>query len=339
MVASFCYNLSNMTTFWREGHYRNGSWVDGHWVTRDEWDRFSLYSPAPQKSYKIEQTIFSSFTIPNATCPICGDHVFYYENIHGSKVWFDDLGPPWPIHGCFEKNNSSTAYPKSPIQNQKVNSLPQTSTTSLSLGSGILSLNRPQQNQASWISKVPCIIQKNIKRSGKSYVTAKVFDVFKQEKTVFLILDTSDISPKNHICFIQTHDLNNSEIFYFDIEKMEHGSIKATTVQNRRGFLFLAKYKQKNSDNIENIKNFIRKAKNLQSHTKIALADWLYTNTIFDNHSLSLFSGLNDFEINQLVNDKLKSTHIPQSPVSLGIIDDEAFHFLINNTKCVHTVL
>ena len=328
-----------MTTFWREGHYRNGSWVDGHWVTRDEWDRFALQNRIPQKSYTIEQTQFSGFTIPNATCPICGESVFYYENMNGSKVWFDDLGPPWPIHGCFEENNSSTTDVKNPIQNQKENSAPQTSTTSLSLGSEILSLNRPQQNHTSWISKTPCIIQKNIKRSGKSYITAKVFDVFKQEKTVFLILETSDISPRNHICFMQTHNLNSSEIFYFDIEKMQHGNIKATTVQNRRIFIFLAKHKQKNSDNIEKIKDFIKKAKSLQSHTKIALADWLYTNTIFDNHSLSLFSGLNDFEINQLVNDKLKSTHIPQSPVSLGIVDDEAFQLLMSNTKCVHTVL
>ena len=328
-----------MTTFWREGHYRNGSWVDGHWVTRDEWDRFSLQSHISQKSYTIEQTPFSSFTIPNATCPICGESVFYYENMHGSKVWFDELGPPWPIHGCFEENISSTTYVKSPVKKQTEHSIPQTTTTSLSLGSGILSLKRPQQNHTVGISKIPCIIQKNIKRSGKSYVTAKIFDIYEQEKTVFLILDTSAISSRNHICFIQTRNLNNSEIFYFDIEKMQHGSIKATTVQNRRVFLFLAKHKQKNSENIEKIKDLIRKAKNLQSHTKIALADWLYTNTIFDNHSLSLFSGLTDFEINQLVNDKLKSTHIPQSPVSLGIIDDEAFHFLMNNTKCIHTVL
>ncbi|MDU5965560.1 MAG: hypothetical protein E6Z01_10770, partial [Actinomyces sp.] len=43
----------------------------------------------------------SSFVIPNATCQKCGKDVFYYENSFGSRVLFDSLGPPWPIHPCY----------------------------------------------------------------------------------------------------------------------------------------------------------------------------------------------------------------------------------------------
>ncbi|MBW5406190.1 hypothetical protein ACISK3_09200 [Morganella morganii] len=43
----------------------------------------------------------ASFTIPNATCQKCGKDVFYYENSFGSRVLFDSLGPPWPVHPCF----------------------------------------------------------------------------------------------------------------------------------------------------------------------------------------------------------------------------------------------
>lgn len=43
----------------------------------------------------------SAFTIPNAICQKCGKDVFYYENSSGSKVLFDSLGPPWPIHPCY----------------------------------------------------------------------------------------------------------------------------------------------------------------------------------------------------------------------------------------------
>ncbi|WP_304050747.1 hypothetical protein [Desulfovibrio piger] len=35
-----------------------------------------------------------------ASCPVCGKDVFYYENIHGSKVYFDCLGFPWLKHPC-----------------------------------------------------------------------------------------------------------------------------------------------------------------------------------------------------------------------------------------------
>lgn len=45
---------------------------------------------------------YSSFLNPNAKCPECGQNVFYYENSYGSKVWFDDIGPPWPKHHCLD---------------------------------------------------------------------------------------------------------------------------------------------------------------------------------------------------------------------------------------------
>ncbi|MBE1203688.1 hypothetical protein [Aminobacter carboxidus] len=42
----------------------------------------------------------SCFVNPNAKCPVCKETVFYYQNGRGSRVFFDDLGPPWPKHGC-----------------------------------------------------------------------------------------------------------------------------------------------------------------------------------------------------------------------------------------------
>ncbi|UES36822.1 hypothetical protein [Roseibium aggregatum] len=37
---------------------------------------------------------------PNARCPVCNAPVFFYANAAGSRVYFDDLGPPWPKHPC-----------------------------------------------------------------------------------------------------------------------------------------------------------------------------------------------------------------------------------------------
>jgi hypothetical protein len=45
-----------------------------------------------------------SLTIPNAKCPICGCEVFFYQNEYGSRVFFDDLGPPWPKHPCTDNS-------------------------------------------------------------------------------------------------------------------------------------------------------------------------------------------------------------------------------------------
>jgi len=31
---------------------------------------------------------------------VCKASVYYYENEHGSRVFFDNIGPPWPKHPC-----------------------------------------------------------------------------------------------------------------------------------------------------------------------------------------------------------------------------------------------
>lgn len=51
----------------------------------------------------------SSFVNPNAICPVCGAHVYYYENSNGSRVFFDDLGWPWPKHPCTDLSSAQSA--------------------------------------------------------------------------------------------------------------------------------------------------------------------------------------------------------------------------------------
>ena len=102
-----------MTRFWRNGFERSSiygdtHWVEGHWVERDDWNRYS-YGPTPTREDKFlaflrESCALSSATAryvkPNATCPVCGADVYFYQNEYGSRVFFDELGPPWPKHPC-----------------------------------------------------------------------------------------------------------------------------------------------------------------------------------------------------------------------------------------------
>src|SRR5690606_31722783 len=34
-------------------------------------------------------------------CPKCGASVYFVRH-NGGSVWLDELGSPWPKHGCFE---------------------------------------------------------------------------------------------------------------------------------------------------------------------------------------------------------------------------------------------
>ena len=35
-------------------------------------------------------------------CRNCGEAIFFHTNGYGDVVLFDELGPPWPMHGCYE---------------------------------------------------------------------------------------------------------------------------------------------------------------------------------------------------------------------------------------------
>jgi hypothetical protein len=59
--------------------------------------------------------ISGCYVNPNAKCPVCGDAVYFYANEHGSRVFFDDLGPPWPKHPCTD-NPREPASPGAPTR-------------------------------------------------------------------------------------------------------------------------------------------------------------------------------------------------------------------------------
>ena len=41
-------------------------------------------------------------------CPTCASKIFFLQCNHGSKVFFDSLGAPWPIHLCFDSGELQT---------------------------------------------------------------------------------------------------------------------------------------------------------------------------------------------------------------------------------------
>lgn len=65
-----------------------------------------LYRRFPE--LRKTHSVASRFVTPNASCPVCGAGVWYYQNEHGSRVFFDDLGPPWPKHPCTDSQSNCT---------------------------------------------------------------------------------------------------------------------------------------------------------------------------------------------------------------------------------------
>ena len=47
----------------------------------------------------------SSYTHP-AKCPVCHAAVFFYHSTDDGRVFFDELGPPWPKHYCTDTSTT-----------------------------------------------------------------------------------------------------------------------------------------------------------------------------------------------------------------------------------------
>lgn len=66
---------------------------DGH-LGKPGFNTFgAMASNATQPSYH-------SYVDPSARCPKCNSPVFFYQSPYGGRVYFDELGPPWPKHPC-----------------------------------------------------------------------------------------------------------------------------------------------------------------------------------------------------------------------------------------------
>jgi hypothetical protein len=67
---------------------------EGHLGGNSSRSGYPTYVPPPQFD------AYETFVNPNARCPICTLPVFFYQSEYGGRVFFDELGPPWPKHPC-----------------------------------------------------------------------------------------------------------------------------------------------------------------------------------------------------------------------------------------------
>lgn len=50
----------------------------------------------------------SDYGCSATSCPQCGKSVYFVRPYRVGAVWFDELGPPWPKHGCFNDDGNET---------------------------------------------------------------------------------------------------------------------------------------------------------------------------------------------------------------------------------------
>jgi hypothetical protein len=60
----------------------------------------SFRSTSDGEVFEFPFITYPSYVNPNARCPVCGSSVYFYQSPYGGRVFFDELGPPWPKHPC-----------------------------------------------------------------------------------------------------------------------------------------------------------------------------------------------------------------------------------------------
>jgi hypothetical protein len=83
-------------------------WVGGRLTPIHPYGGCSVSGHGGASSAKPFRSIFS-YINPNAYCPVCGEPVYYYQSPHGGRVFFDDLGWPWPKHSCTDTKQAQEA--------------------------------------------------------------------------------------------------------------------------------------------------------------------------------------------------------------------------------------
>ena len=78
--------------------YKHGRNFYSHRTTSEDFDR--SFAERRLKECGATTSWSTCFVNPNARCPDCGAIVFFYQNDRGGRVYFDELGWPWPKHPC-----------------------------------------------------------------------------------------------------------------------------------------------------------------------------------------------------------------------------------------------
>jgi hypothetical protein len=225
-----------MAQFTRRGHVRStpsggSTWVSAHDVSRTDWDR---YGREQREELKIGRALTSRFVRPNATCPVCGASVFFFQNEHGSRVYFDELGPPWPKHPCTSGDAAAhrAECPKSTTQTAPVlrsaQEIWRVQQTFPGLKTTLEGKFLAEHRKKNWPAYV---VLKKIRGANNLYVILRQLEDRSKLKFLLITVDQLSLSEGN-IAFLE-----GKKVSFFDSEKFEPTQIEVGVIRSNTEFL------------------------------------------------------------------------------------------------------
>jgi hypothetical protein len=103
---------------WQPANY--SSWPSATWSPPER-------APLPPPPAPVKYVVLpysSRWQKPNAQCPVCGAAVYFWSNADGARVYFDEMGPPWPKHPCTDARLNAGARGDGSPSAYKMQSVP-----------------------------------------------------------------------------------------------------------------------------------------------------------------------------------------------------------------------
>jgi hypothetical protein len=162
----------------------------------------SLRSTSDGEVFDFPFTTYPSYVNPNAQCPVCGATVYFYQSPYGGRVFFDELGPPWPKHPCTDnlvlRHYFSSAEGRArillaqPVQPDKSDS--DTTQPSRAATAKPQVTDVSPSHVASWVEAgwMPFVVTKIVSRQTGIEAEGQLFISAGNEEVSFRIVQASD---------------------------------------------------------------------------------------------------------------------------------------------------
>lgn len=144
-----------------------------------------------------------SYVNPNAICPECRKTVFFYQSPYGGRVFFDDLGWPWPKHSCTDNPAAQTGEVGNYRASTSLGSVALRDSEGMSLD--VYDIDEMLQDGRGWIMKFRRIRRGptfRVSMSNKQMRDAKLKEADFREAPSFVVAPTIPGRPTRRVQFI-----------------------------------------------------------------------------------------------------------------------------------------
>lgn len=184
----YCWRCGEEIVFrWMDGAnvpiHLSGGWCSGE--RTETFERSPLRGSAPDRPVVRASTYWSAgharcdlgvpITHPTA-CPVCGTVIFFHTNGNGDCVFFDELGPPWPKHPCFGREEGVRSASRSSEFMQLVDRVVMPRHIAPAPGSRIVEFDEEQEGELV-IGAVLSLKRKKVWRSSPDSALRKPAEV------------------------------------------------------------------------------------------------------------------------------------------------------------------